>query len=141
MLRFAFSLLLFNSGVTAATLERLYVDRLAERRTGKEVHELRKEFEDLKIARAACRLQIRQNKVPEACYETLGLETRWGLHPSERSRAKLRAELDEICRKAANELRVGRHSLNAVSPACRREIAKAREIQEYRDAGSGWSGN
>lgn len=140
-MRFLVLLILLPLGAAAETPG--YTQRLSRARSAREITELRRQYEELKIARGACKLQLRSKSVPVACYETLTLEKKWGLHPRAAGRENLRARLDEMCARAAHELRVTVpvEPGSPVSPACRKEIARALAIREYRDKDPGWSGN
>lgn len=122
------------SPVFAGTLEEDYVRRMSRAKNSAEVKRVEAEFAALKVARAACRLQMRAKIFPAACYETLNLENHWGLHPKLVDRRRITAKLDDLCAESASALKIPRAAANGedLSPACRKNLARAREIQEYR---------
>lgn len=124
-----------------AHLDADYVQRLSRARSAPEIRHLQSAFTELRIARAACRLQVRQKILPVACYDSLAAEIHWGLHPQTVKQKKLRQDLDQLCVRAAESLRVPRSlpSLRKVSALCRAHLARAQEIQKYRTQQSNWS--
>ncbi len=143
-----FIILLFGlawSGVVLATsLEHDHVRRLARARTPAAVAKAVADFENLKVARAACRIQVREKRLPLACYEALNLEIRQGLRPArpDSGRRGVLHRLDELCRETAAALTVPELpvSPHETSPACRKYLAEARSIRNYRDRRPDWSG-
>ncbi len=116
---------------------------IARAKSAAEVHRVVEDFEKLKISRAACRLQIKKKQVPLACYESLFLEIKKGLHPRSIDRIRLSARLDELCAEAAQKFQMPREfplSIG-VSAQCRKYIADANEIRRYRESNPTWSDN
>jgi hypothetical protein len=128
----------------ALTLEGEYARRLERAHTAGEIDRLNATYDEIRVLRLACGVQLRAKRAPLSCYEALRLETEWALHGSG-ERATLQHRLDERCRSAAQALRVpvaGDDSLPAVSAPCREEVRRARRIQAYRaDDDATWSGN
>lgn len=122
------------SQAVGATLDQDYVRRLTRVHSTAELERAKSEFEDLKVARTACRMQIYASQLPAACYESLDLEIRWGLHPAATDRRRILTRLDNLCEESAAALKIPRdsHILSKISLHCRLNIKRAREIQEYR---------
>lgn len=116
---------------------------LAHAKSASEVSRVVAAFEELKISRAACRIQLKQKKVPVACYESLSLEIKKGLHPRSVKQTQLLARLDEICAESAQKFQIPRElpPTLAVSVKCRNHIAEALEIRRYREQSPAWSEN
>lgn len=127
---------------TASTLDQNYVRNLTRARTPAAVAQATADFEDLKVARAACRIQVQRKHVPVACYETLNLEIRQGLRPDGLDRRRILGRLDELCRDSAAALNVSDQTSSGArtSTVCRKSLAEARAIRNYRDRRSDWSG-
>lgn len=96
--------------------------------------------EQLRVARTACRIQLRRKIVPTACYEVLRLEIRDGLHPRASDRARLTTRLDGLCAAAAERLQVTTENF-WTSRTCQNAMTQARRIQAYRRSPSDWSEN
>lgn len=138
--------LLVSLLVRAETLERVYAKRLARARPG-QVVSLVAEFDRLRELRLACKLELRENRFPSACFATLGLEDLWGLR-SRADRARVSMKLEAKCVRAARALILPASAtdLSMLSPACRRHVREGRKIRAYRDEdGIGtrepWSGS
>lgn len=124
--------LFFISTAQAGMLKSDYIKRLSHARSPNEVQQIKTQYEELQIANKACRLQIQLRQAPIACYESLQAETK---------QAAMRARLDNLCAEAAEKLRVARHIPPSVSIRCRRDIAAAIKILNYRESRPSWSEN
>jgi hypothetical protein len=128
---------------TPLELEQEYVRKLNQSTSARDVEVLQSTFEQIRMLRLACRLQIQSRFVPTNCFEVLRLERRWGLRTrGETSRAE--QDLNERCRKAAQGLRLPplASSTTELSKICLRQVQEAREIQAYRARESDtWSEN
>ncbi len=127
----SFFIFLFTFRAGALSADALFVQKLNRARKPSEIQKLKTEFEDLKVARRACRLQMQARVIPVACFEALKREESWGLAKNARS---MRPKLDALCEEAARELRGSVASIDerAVSPACRVSLQAARRIEHYR---------
>lgn len=136
-------LLIMALAAGARTLDQDFARRLTRTRSVHEIEKLRRDFESLRIARAACRLQLRDLTLPTACYESLHLETAWGLHPRSTERQNLRRKLDEICARISTDLKVhrdpGRDAF--LSSECRKRVNEARAVLIYKERRPRWSGS
>lgn len=121
------------AGAAGETLEQKYLQQLHRGRAD-DWPRLREHFEFIKASRLACRLQLREKRVPAACYQTLAAEQEWNLRPPPEAR-RLITEFDRRCRQAAEALNVPLPgpSTRHMSANCRRAVAEARKIQEYRN--------
>lgn len=128
----ALLLLLTSIPAHGAPLEARFLRRMTAARDARSVVRLRTEYAELKISRAACRIQLAERIVPTACYLALNAEIRLDMHPSPADHRSLLAKLDGLCRRYAAESPV---TDAAVSPACARWLKDARAIQQYRDGG------
>lgn len=124
-------LLITLSHAFAAVSEAEFAQNLARARSVSEIARLENEFAALKIAQAACRIQLAEKTAPVSCYEALALEGG--------SRLTRLRKLDRLCAAAAAALRIA--DTNAyVSSACAKSLSAARAIREYRaEEGSEWS--
>jgi hypothetical protein len=118
-----------------------YAERLSRAKSASEVRDLARFYEELQIARRACRLQLQNKIAPLACYESLQLEVRWGIHPRKTEQFRLREKLDRLCAEAAQHLRAPRRMPSYISARCREEIEQAQNVMSYRENQSEWSGN
>ena len=103
----------------ARSLDDAYAHRLMRARTAREADSLRARYDDVRVARMRCALQLGRGLTPLACYDALAFERDWGVvTPPEAARR--RAELDHRCVRAAAGLRTpeGLRSLRHVSPRC-----------------------
>lgn len=130
---------IFPLTLKAATLEQEYVQRL-NRAQASQVDGLFDHFERIRVLRLACRLQLKEKKVPSACYEAVAAEDKWIPRPKAKAEA-LRKELDERCARAARRLNVpSRGNLRPeLSASCRKKVEEAWRIQAYRQGGEAWS--
>jgi hypothetical protein len=136
-MRFSALLFIYVAASQAfASVDADYALSLARARRPADIRRATENFERLKVARAACRLQLRARSAPLACYEALALE-------NPRRRRELREKLDGLCAESAALLKVPRAeaSESAVSPKCRKFLSEAREIRKYREKRPDWSGN
>jgi hypothetical protein len=134
-----FSALLFiyiAASQALASVDADYGRSLARARRPEDIRRATADFERLKVAREACRLQLRARSAPLACYEALALE-------NPKRRRELLVKLDGLCAESAALLKVPRVSASesAVSPKCRKFLTEAREIRKYREKRPDWSGN
>ena len=146
ILKFVFFCLGLNSfpALWAETLESHFLYSLSHARSSAEVERFQLAYEQLKVTRTACHIQLTEHSVPVACYESLSLEDRLSFHDSLRSREDRLRQLDALCRLAAQKLTLAvkdSPSLSLSKP-CAKMIQEAREIRAYHDEDSGtWSEN
>lgn len=133
------------SGINAQAtlLESELVKRMSRAKNKAEISRLQSDFEALKIARGACRIQLRAGAAPLACFESLEREISWGLHPNAAKGRELRVKLENLCEKAAHELKIPREipSDASVSLKCRAQLAEARRVLIYKERRPDWSGS
>ena len=134
-MRFIWWVIFFHSIAGAAPLESHYLAYIASARDPRAVEHLMAQYEELKITRAACRIQLRDQNVPTACYLALRLENNLHMHPTEMKTGLLRAQLDSRCRQAALTADIPPATDEAVSPACAKWLREARAIVAYRTRG------
>jgi hypothetical protein len=118
-------------------LENQVLEQLTQARSARDVDNLKQYFEQMRIARKACQIQLREGSVPASCYHVLELERSLGLHSSKYDRARLLQKLDDRCSEATSKLAIGPVALAGLSPACRRKVTAAMAIQAYRESGRG----
>jgi hypothetical protein len=118
-----------------------YAERLSRAKSASEIRSLERLHEELQIARRACRLQLQNKIAPLACYESLQLEVRWGIHPRKAEQFRLRQKLDHLCTEAAQHLRAPRRTPSYISSRCREEIEQAQNVMSYRESQPEWSDN
>jgi hypothetical protein len=135
--------ILFCLPIVQAASDQDLVRALARARSSAELRRVTGLYEELKIARAACRLQLRAKSTPFACYESLQLEIRRGYHSSISERRHLTERLDKLCEDAAVGLIVPREPAAdpILSPKCRKFLREARAIRNYREQRPDWSEN
>jgi hypothetical protein len=128
----AFLIFLFGLRAEAMSADAVFVRKLNRAHSTAEIRNLQTEFEDLKIARRACRLQMQSRWIPSACFEALHRESRWGLSSNAK---ELKAKLDSLCEEAARELRAPLGSVDerSLSVSCRESLRAARRIESYRN--------
>lgn len=108
--------------------------KIAKAKSSRDIRTAQKAYEDLKVARLACQIQLRATKIPFSCYQTLELERKMGIYSSKITRAQILQKLDAHCLKVASNLQVGDFPINTVSPTCRAKVALAQRIQRYRQS-------
>lgn len=115
----------------AMSADSVFVRKLNQARTPAQIHILQTEFEDLKVARRACRMQMQSHTIPSACFEALQRESRWGLATNTKA---LRSKLDSLCEEAAGNFTGTLESIDErpLSPACRASLASGRKIERYK---------
>lgn len=90
-------------------------------------------FEKIRIARMACEVQFKEKIIPYACYQALRLENEWKLHKDKNYSRQLTARIDRRCATAAEGMRgLTAVDLRLLSPTCRQNVKKARELFEYK---------
>lgn len=121
--------LVLSLSVAAAKLDREVSRRLATARTANEANQIMITAESIRVARLACRIQINEKRIPEACYQALKLEKNFGLF----SRERTEQDLDRRCEAASRRLRKpsGIDS-KWLSPACRDSLRRAEELLAYK---------
>jgi hypothetical protein len=133
MLLFAFSA--HVSPLLAQTADDLLVSKINRAKSSARIAQIQKEWEELRIARKACRLQLQARDAPTECYSALENERRWGISHSARNWRTTRQKLDRLCEQAARELRIPKRTpekARIISSTCLKHMSAAREIQEYR---------
>lgn len=122
----------------AETLDQAYLRKLDRARTAADIVKIRGAYQAIQIERRACRVQLDEKLLPKACYKTLHLERRFGMNPSPRVIMETIARLDERCRAVQRRtLQPEAGDLSHLSPKCRVEVMKTRELARYR----GWLGS
>ena len=127
----ALLLLYFSLRAQATTADGVFWQKLNRARTPTEIRGLQIQFEDLRVARRACAIQMRSHAIPSACFEALARESKWGLAANAKT---MLAKLNSICDEAALALREPLEIIDArgLSPECRKSVLKARQIDRYR---------
>lgn len=123
----------------AATID--YVQRLLKAKSANEIQTLQRMHDDLQVARRACKLQLKDKSAPIACYDSLNLEIKWGMHPNRGRQKILREKLDHLCSEAAQRLNIPRIFPSAISGKCRFHLAEAHRVRMYRENRPEWSEN
>lgn len=138
-----FSMSAFGQIVTEQRIQEKFVALLAQARSPQEIERIQSEFDELKIARTACKLQIQSETIPVACYDSLFLHERWRLSPSAELKTSFVQQMDELCVERAARLAVHPSALSMpyISSKCREQLITAREIQSYREKRTTWSDN
>jgi hypothetical protein len=118
-----------------------YAQRLLKAKSASEIQSLQRMHDELQVARRACKLQLQDKSAPLACYDSLNLEIKWGMHPNRGQQKILREKLDHLCAESAQHLRIPRNFSSAVSPRCRLYLAEAHRVRLYRENRPDWSEN
>lgn len=122
-------LLIFSQGF-AQSMEQITVKKINLAREASQIAKIHADAEQIRIARLACHIQVKENAPPTACYQTVVLEEKFGLRADKR---KIFTRLDRQCAIASRAVsRLSRINFASVSPECRREIQKARELLAYK---------
>jgi len=123
----------------AEALDSAAAGRMMRAKTLHEVERVERELEAIRVARLACRIQLREKSVPAQCYRALQLERAWNLHPSPAELRGLTARLDRRCAESRADAVAATQFL---SPSCRRHVLRAQELQSYRSGHPDtWRGN
>ncbi len=130
-------LLILIPSAFGSSLESTYLQALSRAPDGSSVAQLLKAYEQLKVARTACKIQLRAATIPVACYQTLALETNLRLHKPPRERQALLLRLDSLCQQAALSLAVQSATPPFVSKNCRQWMLRAGEVARYRQHTTG----
>ncbi|MBX3020584.1 MAG: hypothetical protein KF799_02815 [Bdellovibrionales bacterium] len=141
MFRLLFILVCVVQTADGATLEQEYVRRLHQA-SGREIEGVQWRFERIRTLRLACRMQLKENKVPFNCYEAMDQEEVWGLR-TRTQKQSLMSQLDGRCQRAAAALNVPPRGagLSALSRVCTQAVNEAWRIQTYRKGSDSWSEN
>lgn len=129
---FILAMIFFSLGeASGSTMDQLFLRKMNRARTPSEITLLKSEFDSLKVARRACKIQLREGDLPSACYEALKLEQNWGIPHSKHA---VLTKLDQLCTESSRQLRVSAKmsEISALSPACRRNARAALNILDYR---------
>lgn len=132
---FMVAMIFFSFGeASGGTLDQLFLRKMNHARTPSAINRIKSEFDSLKIARRACKIQLREGDLPSACYEALKLEQDWGVTHSRRAAL---TKLDQLCAESSRQLRVSAKlsETSALSPPCRRDTRAALSILDYRTQG------
>lgn len=128
-----FMTVFWRASAFAETLESRFLEQLTRAHSSAAVDHLKNTYEELKVARGACKIQLSERTPPSACYASLRLENSLGINATHAQKAKLLSRLDSLCASATLKLRVSKEQNDlGVSNACARHIREARAIQEYR---------
>lgn len=130
------SLLALLGMLHATDLEQNLVERLSRARSGAEARAMLADFRDLRVARKACRIELRSRSIPTSCFEALRLERAWGV--GQERAEHVRRRLDDHCR-ALSTLELGTVRSEGLSGPCLTAARRARELRTYRD--ETWSGS
>lgn len=124
-------ILIFTVRAEALSADSVFVQKLNRAHSPAEIRILQTEFEDLKVARRACRMQMQSRTIPSACFEALQRESRWGLATNTK---ELRVKLDSLCEEAALNFNGSLESIDerSLSSACKASLASARKIERYK---------
>jgi hypothetical protein len=125
-------LLTLSTNAFPLSLESTYLRALSSARDSTSVEHLLRAYEQLKIARTACKIQLTATAVPVACYQTLALENNLKLHKSPRDQQALVLHLDSLCQQATLSLTIQPTAPTYVSNRCRQWLQRAGEIARYR---------
>ncbi len=124
----------------AETLENRFLRHLKHAHRGFQVDNLHSAYARLKVADLACEIQLNEERVPSACYESLSLRQKLGIEIPARKKAKRLRQLDEVCLRAAEQLKTSPGQDSFVSAECAQKIRQSQEIQDYRgQAPDTWS--
>lgn len=113
----------------AANLDQHISRRLMAAKSESETSKIVMDAEAVRVARLACRIQISEKRIPEACYRALKLEKEFGLS----TRAETLQDLDRRCEVSSRRLRRPfRADLSYLSRSCRASIRRAEELLAYK---------
>lgn len=121
---------------SAASVESVYLDKLKSAQGRPAIVSLGREFESIQLLRRICDSQMNQGLIPWACYRALKKSENWRLIGSQAATARV-TEFDRFCRRSARSaIQMSEDFLRGpesdLSPECRRDVLKAREIVAYR---------
>ncbi len=120
---------LITNHALALTLEQMTVKKISAAHSVAEVQLTHDRAENIRVARLACKLQLRDKMIPESCYRALKLEAAFGLTVSKH----LQARLDRKCEMAARTLsHIPKLEIKALSRSCRDFVDRARELLAYK---------
>jgi hypothetical protein len=118
----------------AEALSTAALRKMAGAKTAGDIEKIRNAFDDLRILRMACDLQLKERSIPTACYQALELEQKWGLS-SKSHAARIRVRIDRRCADAARRFQGLASPLSKdVSTKCRTSVARAKELKEYQQS-------
>lgn len=129
------------SAISAQASTSDYAQSLLKAKSANEIRALQKIHEDFLIAHRACKLQLDERSAPLACYDSLNLEIKSGLHPDRSQQHALRAKLDRLCDEAAQRLQIPRKFPTTISSKCRISLVQADRVRKYRESRPDWSEN
>ncbi|MGE4131238.1 MAG: hypothetical protein AB7F86_06345 [Bdellovibrionales bacterium] len=117
----------------AMSVDRALLRAATRARTGPEVEIVAQLQDQTKISRIACDIELREKRVPTACYSALRNELELGTISKARHTKRL-TELDSICRSNApnEDLRLFSTVQTDLSLKCREQVAKQIELLKYR---------
>lgn len=97
------------------------------------LQEIQERHENLNLARRACQIQLREKRLPSACYETLKRELSLGVHISAQKKKHWLGQLDLLCIKSCEDLRIPlfEGSDSYLSSVCQKQLKEARRVQKY----------
>ena len=132
-----FLILILAAVPGAFALEAEYARQLLKAHSPNEITQLRADYNEIIIARAACRLQLQRKAVPVACFKAMNAEARWGLPGDSRKKRRRIEHLNRLCRQASADLHgspLPSKDLEEVSSDCLQNLDRARARRDYRDA-------
>lgn len=110
------------------SLETSVARKIAEAKTPAALETVTASAEELRVARLACRIQLRRAQVPDTCYRAIRLEKAFRLNQGDTL-----AQLDRRCEAAAKKMsRLTPVALRDLTPKCRAQVLKARELLAYK---------
>lgn len=122
-------ILALSSPLSALTLDQIEIKKISRAKSAVEIEQIRSDSEKIRIARLACKIQMRSRVIPESCYQALALEEKFGL----RQNRDLITRLDQKCVGAAQRLhKILVSNLKNLSPTCRSSVVRAQELMAYK---------
>ncbi len=133
----------FAADARADSLAEAAVRRMDSAKNSSSVTKIQSAFDEIRIARLACQVQLKEKIIPYACYQALRLENGWNLHQDKNQLRQLQLRIDRRCASAAERMRgLTSVDLRLVSSACRLNVKKARELSAYKNgAPDSWRDN
>jgi hypothetical protein len=115
----------------AEALSSLTLKKMIKAKNAQDLDQIVRGFDDLRILRMACDLQLKSKTVPASCYQALALEKKWGLSSPAKT-AQMRERIDQRCAEAAEKFS-GLDGLDrsSLSSSCRLAVARAKELRQY----------
>ncbi len=122
-------LLAFFSLANAQGLDEALIRRLASASSAAQVRRLEEQADALRVARLACRIQLRERRIPAACYSALKLERNFGLASGRGTERELDRKCESGSRRLKSPIRI---EMSALSRSCRDSVRRALELLAYK---------